>query len=199
MKKTILALLLTGGAAFGSPLVYNVSVLTNLSGLGSLDFQYNPGPTATQTSTATVSGFTPTTGLNSPDPFPASVTGSLLTSLAIVNAVGTNEYFIHYTFPATILFTLTLSGPGVDTPSGTGSGSTFAFSLYDNAGTTPLKSTNGGGYLFTIDLSNLGGVTTATFATGGAQVVIRALPEPGTIALFPVALGAIALLRRKRA
>lgn len=203
MKTILIALLFTVGSAVGAPIIYNVSILTNMAGTaGSLDIQYNPGPTATQASVATISLFSPTATLSGPVATPGAptITGSLLTSLAIRNDPGFNDYFINYTFPSVITFQLTLSGAGVDTPSGMGSGSTFAFSFYDAAGTTPLKSSNVDGFLFTIDLSNTGVATLQNFATGGATVsatTSSTVPEPGTLLLAPVSLMLLALLRRR--
>ena len=204
MKKTLLALLLTVGSAAGAPIIYSFSILTNLAGTpGSLDIQYNPGPTATQASTATISLFSPTATLSGPVATPGAptITGSLLTQLAIRNDPGFNDYFVNYTFPSVITFQLTLSGAGVDTPSNTGSGSTFAFSLYDAAGTTPLKSSNVDGFLFQIDLSNRGVATFQNFATGGATVsatTSSTVPEPTTLLLAPASLMLLAFIHRFR-
>lgn len=82
-----------------------------------------------------------------------------------------------------------------------GSGSTFAFSFYDAAGTTPLKSSNVDGFLFTIDLSNTGVATLQNFATGGATVSATtsssSVPEPATLLLAPASLMLLAFLRRR--
>ena len=204
MNKALIAIVLAAGAISATPITYSISVLTNLAGTpGSLDIQYNPGPTATQASTATISLFSPTATLSGPVATPGAptITGSLLTQLAIRNDPGFNDYFVNYTFPSVITFQLTLSGAGVDTPSNTGSGSTFAFSLYDAAGTTPLKSSNVDGFLFQIDLSNRGVATFQNFATGGATVsatTSSTVPEPTTILLAPASLMLLAFIHRFR-
>ncbi len=203
MKKILCGLLLAVGAVSGAPIIYDFSIVTGLAGTpGALDFQYNPGPAAAQTSTATVSLFAPTATLSGPVATPGapSVTGSLLTSLALKNDPGFNDYFINYTFPALITFQLTFSGPGVDTPSNTGAGSTFAFSLYDAAGTTPLNSSNIDGFLFRIDLSNQGLAIVQNFAAGGTTVSATTssiVPEPSSLLVAPASLVLLALLRRR--
>ena len=206
MKKILFGLLLAVGAVSGAPIIYSVSILTGLAGTpGALDVQFNSGPTMAQTSTATISLFAPTATLSGPVATPGapSVTGSLLTSLAITNDPGFNDYFINYTFPSSITFQLTFSGPGVDTPSNSGSGSTFAFSLYDAAGTTPLNSSSIDGFLFRIDLSNRGVATLQNFATGGATVsatTSSTVPEPSSLLVAPASLILLALWRgRNRA
>ena len=194
-------MLMTSGAAYGTTIVYNVSVTTGFpAALGSIEFQYNPGPVApVLASTVTISAFTPLTGLGVAPSISGGVSGSLNTTLTINNSTPFNDYFNTYTLPTTVTFTVTFSGPGVDTPGGN-SGSTFAFFLYqDPAGMIPVGTSNVDGILFRMDLSTVGAVSVTNFASSPTSVTFQTAPEPATIALFPAALGALALMRRRRA
>ena len=199
--KTILTFLLTAGACFGTSFSYNVLITTGLPvTLGSVELQYNPGPTITKLSTVTITQFTPLTGLGAASNA-GDVTGTLQTTLTIKNTTGFNDYFNTYTIPSQARFTITFSGPGVDTPGGT-SGSTFAFWLYsDAAGTMPLITPSGAnplGLLFQIDLNTAGAISNTNFSAGGTTALITAAaPEPATLALLPLGFGALALMRRR--
>ncbi len=206
MKKTILALtLLAGGALMGAPVTYNAVITTGITPgtLGFLDFQFANSGVLTPAGTALISNFTPTAGLNNPVASGGAIGGgSLTTTLSIANSGGFNDYFVGYTFPAVITFDVTFSGPLVDNPPpGSGFGSTFGFGMFAADGSTPLKTTDPNGFLFTFDINTDGTKVLNNFATGGASVRFTqssTVPETSSMLLFSAGLAAITLFRLKR-
>src|ERR1035437_327791 len=138
MKTAFLAFFLAAsGTIFASSLFVSAEVFTNLpSTAGNLDFQFNPGDVTSPAATATITLFDPAASLNGPA-ITGDVSGDLTSSLVINNSTSFNDYFVGYTFPSEITFQLAFSGPAVDSPTGSGFGSTLFFSLYDAAGGNP--------------------------------------------------------------
>lgn len=194
MNRTLLALLLAvAGNVVASSLFLNLAVFTNLPGtVGNLDFQFNPGNGTSPAATATVTLFNPVATLNGPSST-GGVSGDLTSALAIANTTSFNDYFVGYTFPAQIDFLIAFSGSAVDSPTGTGFGSTFFFSLYDAAGANPLQTTNadGSGSLFSVDLLNTGSIVVNDYTVGGASISAVQTPEPGSVGLVLVGLAEI--------
>jgi hypothetical protein len=203
MKKTLLSLLIAaGGSLSATPVFFMVTVDTGITPgtLGNLDFQLNPASGASPALTAAIALFSPTAGLNNPAPT-GDVTGDLTTQLAINNSTNFNDYFVGYTYPAQIVFRLELSGPAIDSPAGSGDGSTFFFSLYDSTGNTPLQTTDSAvGSLFSLDILNTGATALHDNSTNGASVSLTPVtvtPEPGSFILMGVGCIAAVLLRRR--
>jgi hypothetical protein len=198
IKRLTGLILLSSSGLFAAPIFLSVSVFTGDSGTsGYLDFQFNPGDSTAPAATATVISFAPAATLNSPTSTGA-VSGDLTSSLAIDNSTSYNDYFVGYTFPATITFLLELSGPAVDSPSGSGFGSTFYFSLYAADQSTALQTTDadGSGSLFSVDLTNAGSTQTNDYSADGASILVTQVPEPG--ALFLVVAGVAVIAARYR-
>ena len=181
MKTTFLAFFLAAsGTIFASSLFMSAEVFTNLpSTAGNLDFQFNPGDVTSPAATATITLFDPAASLNGPA-ITGDVSGDLTSSLVINNSTSFNDYFVGYTFPSEITFQLAFSGPAVDSPTGSGFGSTFFFSLYDAAGS-----------LFSIDLLDTGGLVVHDYSADGASISVGQLPEPGSVGLVLLGLAAI--------
>jgi hypothetical protein len=170
---------------------------------GFLDFQFNPGDSSAETATASVTLFQTVGGtLSQPAVLTGDASGSLPGALTLDNGTAFNDAFQGFTFGDRFGFTLTLSGPAIDSPGGT-AGSTFALSLYAADGVTPLLTTDPNGSVATIDLNPNGTASVYTFSesstdnTHAATVTpASAVPEPSTLvlALFAVACAGFANL-----
>jgi hypothetical protein len=129
--------------------------------------------------TATVSGFTGDATLNSSDPSNDEInaSGSLPDPVTLTDTTST-DYFEGLTFGNSIVFDVTLDGPGVSLDGGltADSGSTFSLTFYESDGVTPLFAS---GSSAEIDVAPDGTVTAESDA-GNVQVV----PEPSTLPLI---------------
>jgi PEP-CTERM motif len=200
MRKS--SLLFIASSLFGASLAsadaitYDVTVDTSsISGtMGSLDLNFNPGPSVTQAASlqilnfasdgsllncaADVQGFCPT----------GDVSGTLPGTLTFDNGTGFNDYFTGFTFGTTLSFDVSLFGPALSAPDGVStSGSAFAFSMFsDSAGTIPaLTSDLVNGFAATIDV-NLDGTTSVTNFSPETSISAPStspVPEPASLAL----------------
>jgi hypothetical protein len=197
----VLSLGLWLGAATPSqatPLTYHVDVnTTGLSWQGNLDFQFNPGGSSAAAATATVSNFqTSGGGLTPSITLTGNATGLLPGTLTLGNSTAYNDAFQGFTFGNSFSFDLTLSGAAVGQPGGT-FGSSFAVSLYDAAGVTPLLTTDPNGSVLAITLNANGTTSLESFAqsptdstpAAGASLV-SATPEPSSLVLLAAMLPA---------
>jgi PEP-CTERM motif len=203
--------LFCAASAMAGPITYDVTVNTSsISGtVGSLDFNFNPGPPVTQFAQLQILSFTSDGSLAEACPCGiGDVGGQLPATLTFDNGSGLNDYFDNFTYGSTISFDVSLYGPALSAPDGVStSGSTFAFSMFsDLAGTVPaLTSNTTFGYAFTIDV-NLDGSTTVTnfspqtnvAAQSGGGTPSGSVPEPGSFLMVLVALGALAARSRTR-
>ena len=196
MRVAVLLTVFTSFVSLASADLYDVTINTSsIAGtLGSLDFNFDPGPLVTQpaslqilnfasdgslvTCAVNVQGFCST----------GDVSGQLPGALTFDNAAGFNDYFDDFTFGSTIYFQASLYGPALSSPDGVStSGSAFAFSMFaDIAGTIPvLTSDTTAGFAFTADVG-LDGTTTVTDFSTQASVVpaIVSTPEPSGTCLI---------------
>jgi hypothetical protein len=194
----------TAGASF---MTYHVDVNTaTLNGqAGNLDFQFNPGGSSAEAATATITHFLATGGSLAPTiTLTGNATGLLPGTLTLGNSTAYNDAFQGITFGSKFSFDLTLSGAALDQPGGT-FGSSFALSLYDAAGTTPLLTTDASGSVLTVNLSTSGLTAAQTFpqsatnSTPAAQASsVSTVPEPSSLLLLASALPAATIAARRR-
>ncbi len=187
--------------ALTAPISYSVYADTQafMGTTGSLDFQFNPGPLGAQPAVVTLNVFSGPFGSGAATAT-GDVTGQLPPSVAIGNSTGFNDYFREYTFGPFVSFTVTFSGPAVDSPlPGFPSGSTFAFALFsDAAGTVPLLTgqfADPNGFAALIDLTPNGGTYVTTFQPGDAKV--NQIPEPAPWLMLSAGLAVVAARRFK--
>jgi hypothetical protein len=174
-------------AMTATPVTYIVSVNTqSLAGtMGSLDFNFNPGPLVSQSAMVQILDFSGGAMAGSPV-LTGVASGSLPGTLALDNGTGFNDYFQEFTYGSTLTFDVYLYGPALSAPDGTSSsGSTFAFSLFsDAAGTVPALTTDvTDGFAYLVDV-NLDGSTTVT----NYLVNSAAAPEPSSEWFMGIAL-----------
>jgi hypothetical protein len=191
----IAAFLCCASIASASPITYDATVDTSsISGtVGSLDFNFNPGPLVTQPASLQILNFTSNGALTGSPTLTGDVSGALPATLTFDNGTGFNDYFQGFTFGSTLSFQVSLYGPALTSPDGVStSGSTFAFSMFsDAAGTIPALTTDTtDGFAFTVDV-NLDGTTTLTNFSEQTTVVpvTPAIPEPGTLPLTAAGIG----------
>jgi PEP-CTERM motif len=203
MRKYLL-LLITSFIVFASvasaaPITYEITVNTSsIAGtMGSLDFNFNPGPLVTQAASLEILDFASDGTLAGTCPCgTGDVIGQLPGTLTFDNGTAYNDYFDDFTFGSTLTFDVTLYGPALTTPNGTStSGSTFAFSMFsDPAGTVPvLTSDTTDGFAATINV-NLDGSTTPIDYS--AETTITPVPEPATLLLMALGIGLCLIFRR---
>jgi hypothetical protein len=184
------------------PITYNITVNTSsISGtMGSLDFNFNPGPLVSQAASLQILTFTSDGTLAGACPCgTGDVSGQLPATLTFDNGAGFNDYFDGFTYGTVISFAASLYGPALSSPDGVStSGSTFAFSMFsDPAGTIPvLTADTTEGFAVTIDV-NLDGSTTAT--SYSSQTIVTPVggitaPEPGSVGTIGTGMAALILL-----
>jgi hypothetical protein len=203
-----LLLAAAAGSARAGSVTYNVSVNTSsLDGSsGYIDSQFNPGGSGALPATAAVSGFVTDGSLQSAAPLNSisgSVSGMLPATLTFSNNTIFNDYFEGLSFGNTINFALTLSGPAVGNSGAVGS--SFAFSLYDGTGSTPLLTTDPNGSVLTINVNADGTTSVETFPqspsdntpVATATPVSTTVPEPSTRLVSVTALAVGFAFRRR--
>jgi len=168
-------------------LSFNVSVDTSsLSGQsGYLDFQFNPGDSTALPATAAVALFQTVGGvLVQPAILTGDAAGSLPGTLTLDNGTAFNDAFQGFTFGSSFNFTVTLSGPAVDSPGGT-VGSAFASSLYASDGMTPLLTIDPNGSVATINLNANGTASAETFPQSPTDDTPAAIVTPNAVTPVP--------------
>jgi hypothetical protein len=185
-------------SASASPITYAVTVNTSsISGTaGSLEFQFNPGGLS-QAASLQILNFSSNGTLDGAPSVIGDVSGGPLpATLTFDNGTALNDYFQGFTFGSTISFNMSFFGPALSSPNGTSTtGSTFAFSMFSDAGgTTPVLTSNADGFAFKVDV-NLNGTTTVTNFSGPTTVT-SAVPEPSSLALMGTAVMLIGTLVR---
>ena len=198
LKVSFLAVLFASSAMADA--IYNVAVdTTSATGtMGSLDFNFNPGPLVSQSASLQILNFVSDGTLDGTSCPCATgdVSGTLPGTLTFDNGTAFNDYFEGFTFGTSIAFNVRLYGPAVDSPDGVStSGSTFAFSMFsDPAGTTPvLTSDNTNGFAFTVEVNRDGSTTLSNFSTEAlVNQASTSTPEPGSLILSGIGLLLIA-------
>jgi hypothetical protein len=124
--------------------------------------------------------------------------GTLAGDVTLDNNSGYSDAFQPVELGTSVTFLATFSGAGVDDPASPGS--SFGFSIYDNAGTTPLLTTSLDGTIAGIELDADGVAlfTNPATAGGSSDATVAAVPEPAYG--FGAALGLclVALRARRR-
>ena len=204
----VFAALLFAATANATPITFQVNVDTSsVSGTaGSLDFQFNPGPLApVQAAFLDVASFSSDGTLTPPASPIGDVSGTLPATITFDNGTGFNDYFEGFTFGSNLSFDVTIYGSGLGPPNKPGkSGSTFAFSMFSDAGgTTPALTTDTtDGFAVIIDVNVNGGTTVTDLSTETTVNLPAApapsqVPEPTTVLLVGVGLGAMWRRRRR--
>lgn len=197
----ILVISCLSATAWSAPITDHVSINTSslpANTSGYLDLVFNGGGSPFQPASVSILNFM-TNGVL--DPLNVTKTAGVSGQLAgPVSATNQNsEYLQGLTFGSTISFDLQFSGPALDSPTGTGSGSTLAFSLLNsNLDGAYLTSNQNDGYIFTINIGNNGQLTSTTYSTesGGMSVTsIQAVPEPAEWLSVIVGLSALLAAR----
>lgn len=198
--------------ACAAPVTYDVHVNTasTVGTVGSIDFNFNPGPLNSQSASVEILAFSSDGSPAGSSSLTGSVSGTLPATLTFDNSTPFNDYFDDFTFGSVLSFKVSLSGAALNAPDGTSdSGSSFAFSMFsDAAGTIPaLTNDTINGFAFIVDV-NLDGSTTVSNYSAQATVVaeqagggVSNVPEPSSLILTSATLflmGALRGLRRAR-
>jgi hypothetical protein len=175
--------------------IYNVAVDTSsVSGSqGFLDFQFDPGNASSQAATAVIGNFNTVGGTLIPPPSTTgSVVGLLPGTVTFTNNTALNEYFEGFKYGASFSFTLTLSGPALDSPNGTATaGTTFGLGLYDQ-NQNPILTNQGAttGFAGQVDILLNGSTSATAFPNGTGPSVVtftrvtNGVPDPGSTVLL---------------
>jgi hypothetical protein len=198
----LLGLFGTDRAAHADFIAYEVTVDTSsISGqYGYLDFQFNPGSSTAAAATATITNFSTNGILNPNDPAnndPNNTfghwSGSLTSNsnpLTLYNDADT-EFFEGFSYGSRISFEVTLSGNAIGSQAN-GTGTAFAFSLYDNTTYNPLLTTDPNGSVITLSVNGNGSTSVETFGQSPTDNTPAAsasvVPAPPSIVLLLTAV-----------
>ena len=192
--------------AAGAQQVFDVSVNTEslLGQHGALDFNFDRGPQPAQLATLAIGNFSTNGSFAGGCPCSiGAVTGQAPSTVTFQNLSGLNDYFEAFTFGSQLKFTLTLDGPAVQSPNGSASGSTLAFSLFtDPSGATPALTADANGFAFLLDLNGDASTTLENFSpqttVSPAQVSVPTVSEPNLYLLMLTGLAITGAAARRR-
>lgn len=186
----LLNLFWTGAAS--ADFTYQITVNTSsLNGEGgNLDFQFNPGNSSAEAATAVITNFQALGGtLALSNVLTGDASGLLPGTLTLDNGTAYNDAFQGLTYGTSISFDLTLSGSALNSPSGS-VGSSFAFSLYDSSGFTPLLTTDPNGSVVTVNVNPDGTTSALPFTQSlgdntpvASATPVSSVPAPSSIIL----------------
>jgi hypothetical protein len=199
--RLLFAALLCGSAnwAFAGLITYDVTANTSsISGTtGSIDFNFNPGPLATQPASLQILGFTTDGSLVAGSQQATNdASGTLPGTLTFDNGTVFNDYFQEFTFGSMLVFQVSLYGPALSSPDPADypGDSTFVFSMFsDTEGQDPVLTTSPQGYALTVDVNSDG--TTTPFSYSSQTGADAEAPEPGGLALAGVAMACLGALQ----
>jgi hypothetical protein len=158
--------------------VVNTSSLAGTT--GSIDFQFNPGPGATQLGTMSIFNIFEDGGSYAglQQDFGSVTGGPVPSPLSFTSADADNEDFETFHFGQSLMFSVDLGGAAVTAPNGLSTGSiTGYFSIFsDQAGTIPALTPNPLGIAAEFSISPDGGVTTELLSPA-----VNLVPEPGSL------------------
>ncbi len=206
MKKLIpvfLFIVLSGVSSLSAASVsYRFTIdTTPLSGQAdNLDFQLVPGDLSSLGVALDISSFSLNGGSFTANQIvlTGDASGTLAGDLILDNNSGYNDAFQPAQLGTSVTFVATFSGAGVDNPASPGS--SFGFSIYDNAGTTPLLTTSADGTIagINLDASGVGVFTNPATEGGSSEAAVSAVPEPGSAAGMLLGLGVCLVALRTR-
>ena len=194
LLSSTLFLILAGVASAGP--IYQVTLDTAAMGLsgdnGSLDFVFDASPGSTQSAVVQILNFTGATYIAGSQVDTGSASGGPLPApITIVAGNPDSDDFEAVTFGSTLSFDVAFSGPAVDSPNGTATG-TDVFSLEvfsDEPGSIPANTTNlSTGTAGTITVNEDGTLTPLDVSSNFSA---QTIPEPSTVGMV---CGALAML-----
>ena len=202
LPAVLFVILSQAGILRASTLAYRFTINTSsLAGQAdNLDFQLVPGDLSAPQVTLQISNFSVNGGSYTPGGvvLTGDATGALPNNLVLDNLTGYNDAYQSILLGASLSFLAAVSGPGVNTPSSPGT--TFGFSIYNNAGTIGLLTTSADGTIGGLVFNDLTGVAPySNPATVGAAsaATITAAPEPSTTSLLFMGAGLALVVGRK--
>jgi hypothetical protein len=158
--------------------VVNTSSLAGTT--GSIDFQFNPGPGATQLGSMTIFNIFENGGsfAGLQQDFGSVSGGPVPNPLSFTSATADNEDFETFKFGPSLIFSVDLGGAAVDAPTGLSTASiTGYFSIYSNtAGTIPALGSNPMGIAAEFIISPAGVISTELLSPA-----VNITPEPGSL------------------
>lgn len=189
MKRLLLSfLLVTGMSLWAGSISYQVTASTGIvsGGNGYLSLQFNPGG-ASDAATAVISNVTGFSVLDAAT-LTGGASGSVGSSVTIVNSDATNEYLQRGTFGTTLSFLVSFSGPLFDNPLSL-DGSTFSLNYVSD---------DQQNFETTLFIDFLPGSEPAIFTETARVEAVNPVPEPSTMALALLALPAGLYLKRRK-
>lgn len=163
----LLSLWLTS-AMPGSAVIVTVDTSSLAGTIGSLDFQFNPGPNSNHVTNLVISNFVTDGTLNTPS-VTGDVGGSLPASVAFDDATQFNDFFVGFRFGSFVRFDVSLSNLG---PSSTGAA--FGFTMFSGpGGNTPALSKNPNGWAIVLQVQPDGTAALSSFVLANPPTISK--------------------------